>query len=80
MSTRGRPANCRLDHYDIDDKLDSWLEDQIKRGNADNYVWDLVQSLDTPDFLRMFGELVRDMINQGDFDEAVKHRMERLAE
>jgi hypothetical protein len=79
MSNRGRPSNCRLDHWDVEDKLNAWLEDQIKRGNADNYVWDRVTDLDTPDFKRQFGAIVEEMIKEGDFDTAAKSRVEALA-
>jgi len=76
MSNRGRPVNCHLDHWELTDKLNSWVEDQIKRGNADNFVWDRVWDLDVPDFKHKFGKIVEDLIDMGGFDESVKKRAE----
>jgi hypothetical protein len=77
MSTRGRPVNCRLHFYDIEEFLEKWLQGQMEEGNADNYVWDRVSDLDAPDFKRRFGKIIEDMIDSGDFDEAVKKRAEK---
>lgn len=41
--------NCRLYFYDLEDSLTEWIEKRILDGDADNYVWDRLDSMDAPE-------------------------------
>jgi len=78
LSHRGRPVNCRLYFPAVNDKLDDWLKEEITEGNADNYLWDRIDSVEGTEFKRTFGSLIEDFIDDGTFDDAVEDRAATL--